>query len=148
MYSPSGLRLVPPSAREEAPKDSKNIGASKTITGQGVKGPACGCYACNGQAKSLFFLFGMPLNFFGSLLRSPRNLKRMDFFCCVSWGRVSTCAPLVRVFLLLLLILVLRSALIAEFLAIFRLYVHQTGRIHLHLLSFCCYLHLSHVLSF
>ena len=102
------------------------------------------------KQKAYSFFLVCPLIFFGSLLRSTRNLKRMDLFCCVSWGRVSTCAPLVRVFLLLLLIFcfVLRSALIAEFLAIFRLYVHQTGRIHLHLLSFCCYLHLSHVLSF
>ena len=59
-WAPAGATpLVPPSAREEAAK--KIIGASKRITGQGVKAPACGCYECNGQATSLLFLFGMPL---------------------------------------------------------------------------------------
>ena len=53
---------APLSAREEAPKSSKkNIVASKKITGHGVKGPACGCYACVGDATSLFFLSAMSL---------------------------------------------------------------------------------------
>ena len=39
----------------------KYIGASKKITGHGVKGPVCGCQASNGQAKSLFFVLFVPV---------------------------------------------------------------------------------------
>ena len=58
LYLPSGLQLAPPSAREEAPKNfqKKYRSQQKDHRPRGEK-TACGCYASNGQATSLFFLF-------------------------------------------------------------------------------------------
>ena len=64
MFTPSGLRLAPPSAREEAQKERHTQERKKQPANKnrpGVKGPACGCQQAKAKQQAFLSISKVPL---------------------------------------------------------------------------------------